>query len=572
MSRDKIIDGLKSFLAVALLSVTIAITGASWATQDVARKFGYQRALDGRIVTINSKPLYQPFAILDWSKRWSRRYPKPFAVPKLIVSLSFIAALGVLFLAFRPRPPRQKPFGQDAWGDEAEAHALGLFADKGIVLGKLGGEILCHDGEAHVLLTGGTRSGKTRGAVVPTLLTWPGSAIVLDVKDELHSGDPRHGFPGTAGFRSRLGPVIRLAFTQKDSACFNVLETVRIGEQEVHDVQNIVTLIADPHGDGRHKDFWDDSARSVIGGLIIHVLYAEKDKSLARVFRLLADFDATAKAMLSTYHLKDPLTGALSTHPVVERGATSYLANHEKLRAGIKSTAESYLTLYDDPLIQKHTSRSDFSISDLMCGERPVTLYLCWPPAEVNRLRPIIRLTLGPIWFGLMENQTKGPNGAPKQHRMLLLLDEFPQLGKLDFFEQSMGSMAGYDMRAFLVTQSLNFVEQAYGKDNTILDNCPIVAAYAATDSRSAQKISDLVGEHIEMRAQETWSGRASALSLNQRAITYKEEKRALLPPGEVRALPQDEQVILPEGGGRSAPRSYATTGKRFSGKDCTPA
>src|SRR3989304_9181637 len=100
------------------------------------------------------------------------------------------------------------------------------------------------------------------------MLTWPHAALVLEVKGDLADGDARVGFPGTAGFRETIGPVLRFAPTRMDSVAFNPLFEVRLGADEVRDVQNIVEIIVDPAGDGRHQDFWDRSAKQVIVGLI----------------------------------------------------------------------------------------------------------------------------------------------------------------------------------------------------------------------------------------------------------------------------------------------------------------
>lgn len=548
-TRDNIVEGFKPIMAASALALLTATLGASWATQNVAHAFGYQRALDGRIVTINAKPIYQPFAILKWQKRWSKRYPKAFAIPKLVTALSFIGASGFMLLAIRPARPRRKPFGAKAWADRRDAEHMQLFADDGIVLGKFGRDYLCYDGDEHVLLCGGTRTGKTRGAVIPTLLAWPHSMIVLDIKNELYAGDKRHGFHGAAAYRSLHGPTLKLAFTQKESAAFNVLDTVRKGEFEVKDVQNIVEIIADPYGDGRFLEFWDRSAKQALSGLILHVLYSEEDKTIYRVCRLLANLDETAKLMEQTHHLRDPATGRTYPHPAAEHAAQSFRTYQDRTRSGIKATAQSYLTLFDDPLVQKHTSRSDFSIDDLMCADRPMTLFLSWPPSDTARLKPMIRLTLACILHGLTENQTEGPRGKPKRHRLLLLLDEFPQLGKLDIFQSMLGLSSGFDVRAFMISQSINFIEQAYGKDNTILDNCGIIAAYGATDIKSAKVISEMAGETREMVETETWSGPMGGMGFKTKSINFKEEPRALISPSEVRALPRDEQLIFAGGG-----------------------
>ena len=533
---------------VAALSISVLACFA--ATQTCARTFNYQAALGRPVFVFGGAPIYAPFSILTWSKRWSAHYPRAFAAPKLIVFIGFMASAMSLLLALKSPHPSQRPFGAKSWGGSKDAREAGLFAEGGIIIGKFDGEILAYDGPHHLLLTGGTRSGKTRGSVIPTLLASPHSILVLDLKGELHSGDARVDFPGTAGWRAKLGPVIRFAPTDAVSDRLNLLDTIRPGAQEVRDVQNLVELIADPYGDGRFQEFWDRAAKQILAGLIIHVVYAEPlpSKTLARVFELLARFDDTVKVMEATLHRKNETSGEPETHPEVKRAAHSYAAYHEKLRAGIKATAESYLGLFADPLVRQNTATSTFRVSDLMCAEAPVTLYLCWPPNDAKRVKPLIRLVFGAVLRVLMEHQERAADGREKKRNLLLLLDEFPQLGKLDVFEQSMGAMAGYGLRAYLVTQSLHQVTQAYGRYHTILDNCQIVTSFAATDVETAETISKLAGDIFEMRPQETWSGKRQLLGLDHRAITYREERRPLLLPSEVRRLSEREELIFVTG------------------------
>lgn len=531
-------------------AASISVLACFAASQSCARTFNYQAALGRPVFAIGSTPIYAPFSILTWSKRWSARYPRAFAAPKLIVLIGFMASAMSLLLALKSPHPSQQPFGAKSWGAKKDAREAGLFAAGGVIIGKIDGEILAYDGPHHLLLTGGTRSGKTRGSVIPTLLASPHSILVLDLKGELHSGDARVAFPGTAGWRAKLGPVIRFAPTDAVSDRLNLLDTIRPGAQEVRDVQNLVELIADPYGDGRFQEFWDRAAKQILAGLIIHVVYAEPppSKTLARVFELLARFDDTVKLMEATLHRKNETSGEPETHPEVKRAAHSYAAYHEKLRAGIKATAESYLGLFADPLVRQNTATSTFRISDLMCADEPVTLYLCWPPNDAKRVKPLIRLVFGAVLRVLMEHQERAADGREKKRNLLLLLDEFPQLGKLDVFEQSMGAMAGYGLRAYLVTQSLHQVTQAYGRYHTILDNCQIVTSFAATDVETAETISKLAGDIFEMRPQETWSGKRQLFGLDHRAITYREERRPLLLPSEVRRLSEREELIFVTG------------------------
>jgi type IV secretion system protein VirD4 len=539
--------GKRMFAVVS--AALIAAAGSCAATQMLAARFDHQPALGGRI-TIAGQPTYPPLAILAWSERWSETYPHAFAVPKLIFFLAMMGSAFVLILGLRPMRSDQRPFGRKAWGGAADADEAGLLAESGAVIGKLKRDILVYDGPHHLLLTGGTRSGKTRGCVVPTILTSPHSLVVLDLKGELYGGDPRVGFPGTSGWRRQLGPVYRFAPTETESDRLNLIDTIRPGAQEVRDVQNLVELIADPYGDGRFQEFWDRAAKQILVGLILHVAYAEPPdrKTLARVFELLARFDDTVKLMAATLHRHNQTSGQPETHPEVRRAAHSYAAYHDKLRAGIKATAESYLGIFADPLVRENTTTSTFRISDLMCGAHPATLYLCWPPNDSRRVKPILRNVFGALLRQLMEDQSRAADGRPKKQRLVLVLDEFPQLGKLDIYEQGMSAMAGYGVTATMITQSLHQVTQSYGRNHTILDNSHIVISFAATDVETAETISKLAGDIYEMRPQETWSGKRALLGLDHRAITYREERRPLLLPSEVRRLPDSEELIFVTG------------------------
>ncbi|MEQ1808642.1 MAG: type IV secretory system conjugative DNA transfer family protein [Terricaulis sp.] len=520
-----------------------------WASSFIADVFDHQPALGDPVITIGGVRLYAPWQMFLWQARWGEAYPRPFATGELIMLAGFIIACVGMALIMR-RGPEMKPFAPDAWGDFEEAKACGLFAPWGAVLGKLDGEILCFDGPEHQLLIGASRSGKGRGQVVPTLLAWPHSALVLDIKGELADGDERHGFPGTAGFRETLGPVLRFAPTHADSHAFNPLLEVRRGANEVRDVQNIVEILVDPAGDARHQDFWDRSAKHVLVGVIIHVLYVEppERKTLAVVREKLRDLDATAQSMKSVYHRISPTTGAPEVHPEVLHAAESFLAGEERMQSGIKATAESFFGLFADEIVARKTASSDFRIGDLMCGARPVTLFLQPPPSDALRLVPLMRLLINQIARALMEHQTRDAQGRTKRHRMLLLLDEFPMLGRMPFFEVMMGAMAGYGLKALLVCQSLHHITKAYGRDNVILDNCHIVTAFAAADDDTSERISRMAGEVWELRESVTHRRPRPILGWAHGTTTSREERRPLMTPAQVRSLPRDEQIVFVSG------------------------
>jgi type IV secretion system protein VirD4 len=155
--------------------------------------------------------------------------------------------------------------------------------------------------------------------------------------------------------------------------------------------------------------------------------------------------------MMTTAHL-----GPAGPHPVIASAARELLNKSDNERSGVLSTAMSFLGLYRDPVVAQVTSRCDWRIRDLVEGSRPATLYLVVPPSDISRTKPLVRLILNQIGRRLTEDlHAKG-----RRHRLLLMLDEFPALGRLDFFESALAFMAGYGLKSFLIAQSLNQIEK----------------------------------------------------------------------------------------------------------------
>ncbi|MCP4129171.1 MAG: type IV secretory system conjugative DNA transfer family protein, partial [Gammaproteobacteria bacterium] len=215
--------------------------------------------------------------------------------------------------------------------------------------------------------------------------------------------------------------------------------------------------------------------------------------------------------------------------------------------SGVVSTAMSFLEIYRDPIIAKATSACDWCIDDLKHAEQPVSLYLVVPPSDISRTKPLIRLILNQIGRRLTE-ELPDPNSDRSDHQLLLMLDEFPALGRLDFFETAMAFMAGYGIRAFLIAQSLNQIEKAYGPNNSILDNAHIRIAFATNDDRTAKRISDALGTATELRSQKNYAGHRLAPWLAHVMVSRQETARPLLTPGEVMQLPQDDALVLVSG------------------------
>ncbi len=443
-------------------------------------------------------------------------------------------------------------YGSARWADASDVRKAGLHGERGVILGLHRGRYLRHDGPEHVLAVAPTRSGKGVGLVVPTLLTWPGSAIVHDIKGE--------NWLLTAGWRAQFSHCLLFDPTNPLSARFNPLLEVRQGAQEVRDVQNIADILVDPEGAKERRDHWEKTAHALLTGAILHVLYAEEEKTLARVATFLADPSRsilrTLRIMLTTNHLGTD--EAPQAHPAVASIARELLNKSDNERSGVVSTAMSFLGLYRDPLIAANTARSDWRIADLMQAERPVSLYLVVPPSDISRTKPLVRLILNQIARRLTE--TLPSADAASRRRLLLMLDEFPALGRLDFFETSLAFMAGYGVRAFLVAQSLHQIDRAYGHNHAILDNCHVRVAFAPNDERTAKRLSDALGTATELRAQKNLSGKRLSAWLSHTSISEQETPRPLLTAGEVLQLPQDDALCRCRACRPSAPASSSTT------------
>ncbi len=526
----------------------LAISGPWAATQFVAQVFGEQAALGSPLFVLGDVSIYPPTAVFDWRTQWQAHYPRPFAVAGLILIAGFAATGLGLWAWFRHLNPK-KSFGAKAWATRVEAVEAGLFAKGGTVLGKLGQDILCFESEGHQLLIGPSRKGKGRSHVVPTLLTWSHAALVVDLKGELAHGDPRHDFPGTAGFRADLGPTIWFAPTRQTSAKWNPLFEVRRGDHEVGDVQNLVECLIGPEPKGASDPFWDKSAATILTGVILHVLYTEplERKTLTVVRERLSGLKSYAQEMRCTLHRRNPKTGAPEVHPEILQAANKFLEDEERMQSAIRASAHAYLGIFADPIVAANTGTSDFRLFDLVAGSHPMTLYLQPPPQDLGRFLPTFRFFVEMVGKTLMADQARTLQGHPKRHPLLFVLDEFPLLGRLGFFETNMGAMAGYGLKAYLVCQSPNHIRRTYGRDNVIVDNCHVTSVFGTSEPGSAEWISSLGGKVFD--TVEQLSKRRSVKAFEDGAtITYREEERALIAAKDIQTLPDTDQLIFVQG------------------------
>ncbi len=512
-------------------------------TQVLAYKFDYQAVLTGELY----KNVYQPFAWISWHQKYYTSLEDTFLVAYSQASF-FISILSIFLVAFSLMFKRKEKAYADVhgtahWADDKEVKAAHVLnREDGVYIGgwkDKKGEVqyLRHNGAEHVLAFAPTRSGKGVGLVIPTLLTWAESTIVLDIKGE--------NYALTSKWREQYANNKIYMFNPNDTTGqgdkFNALEEVRLGTlNEVGDIDNIVLMLLDEKGEGL-KDFWEKGGKGFLASFILHILYVSKKEglktpSLSLIYKELniKPLEDILVEMQSYLHHEDTTNTSVST------GAVGLENLSERTRGDILQTVNNVLSLYIDPVIASNISKSDFKLDELMNGTQPVSLYIVIDPESIDRMKPVFRIMMLMILKKLIKKLEfdNGQNTKAYKYRMLLMFDEFPSVGKIDFIEQSIAYMAGYGILFYGIIQDVEQLYKAYGDKETIMSNCHVRIAYTPNKKATASLISDMCGTTTVVKENITTSGKRSSLMLGSVSQTFQEVSRPLLTIDEALRLP----------------------------------
>lgn len=441
----------------------------------------------------------------------------------------------------------------------AKAFEVNLLEDKGVVLGEFNGRILRDNGKTHILLSAPTRTGKGVSVIIPTLVdSWSDSVFVLDVKGE--------NYQMTSGWRhNKFNNDILYFSPKKGNSChFNPLAEIRyLSEREIEDAKTIADLIV--VGDEKSADpFWETAGSDFILGVILYVLYKGRGNAgLGDVVDFITDTSAPlsdrmeeikTKAMFKKNNPNDKkIMEKLEIiysdekdivrkgrHPFIARCMADTLSKGEKTMASIVATAKAKLSVFQMPTVKANTSSSDFHIIDLMASKKPKSLYIVIEPGDLQSLAPLLRiLVIQCVTLLTPEMDYTGKGGGVKfNHRLLMLLDEFPAIGKMEILEKAIGYVAGYGMKMMIVVQSLDQLNKIYTKDNMFLSNCQCQVFYTANENATAEYVSKTIGT-------KTIKTHSISGGLLNRNVSVSEQARDLIKPEEVRRFPLDKILLL---------------------------
>ncbi len=418
--------------------------------------------------------------------------------------------------------------GAARFASERELKRHGFRSAAGIIVGRRGRRFLTFGGSEHVLVEAPTRSGKGTGIVIPNLLTWQGSTVVLDVK--------RENYDASAGFRAHYGQQVFL-FNPTDregrTARYNPLAYIDRADPDdvIIELQKIATMLfVTPD---RGEAFWANGARTGFAGVGAWLAEtSDEPLTMGAIYRHLTEGDARS------FFKRELANPELNLSTGCRTALNDFAGGSDNSFADIKKTITNVLGLWLNPLVDAATSTSDFDLRELR--KRPISIYLGVSPDELDRIAPLYNL----LFQQLIDLNVRELPDDTKPAPVLVILDEFARLGRASVIASAFSYVAGYGIRLLPVIQSRSQLRGVYGEHvaDEIVANCGVEVAFTPKELRVANELSDRIG-YVGQESV-TRSLTINGLLAN-RSKSISEQRRALLLPQELMQFPTDRLILL---------------------------
>jgi type IV secretion system protein VirD4 len=441
----------------------------------------------------------------------------------LVAGLLLLGGLGYALWARSPAL-----HGAARFATERELRRHGFREAAGIVVGRKRGKFLTFGGSEHVIVEAPTRSGKGVGIVIPNLLTWQGSVVVLDVK--------RENYEATAGFRAHYGhDVFLFNPTEREgrTARFNPLSYIDRSNPDdvIIELQKIATMlfVAPEHGEA----FWANGARTGFTGVGAWLAEATAlPLTLGEIYRHMTDSDVRG------FFRRELDSPSLALSTGCRTALADFAGGSDNSFADIKKTITNVLGLWLNPVVDAATSVSDFDLRDLR--KRPMSIYLGVSPDELDRIAPLYNL----LFQQLIDLNVRELPDDTTPVPVLVILDEFARLGRASVIAHAFSYVAGYGIRLLPVIQSRSQLRGVYGEHvaDEIVANCGVEVAFTPKELRVANDLSERIGYVGQDSV--TKSLTINGLLAN-RSKSISEHRRALLLPQELMQFSADKLILL---------------------------
>lgn len=413
-----------------------------------------------------------------------------------------------------------------------------------LVVGRWGGRYLRFAGQQFVLLAAPARSGKGVGIVIPNLLSYSDSVVVLDIKQE--------NFRLTAGFRRAHGHVVYLfnPFAEDGRTHrYNPLSVIADGMFRVGDILAIGHVL---YPAGGHDEFWKDQARNLLLGLVL--LLCDWREARRAGTSGVPDYPITMGEVLrqssgNGLPVKTYLNRMLIQHrQYLSRACIDalnrFLANDDKVLASILATFNAPLTIWANPIVDAATSANDFDLRDVR--RRKMSVYLGVTPDHLSEAAILMNLMFSQL-VNLNTKELAEDNPALK-YQCLLLLDEMTAIGKIQIIARAVAYMAGYNLRLLSIVQSDSQLESVYGRADarTIVTNHAMQILFAPREQKDANAYSEMLGTRTE-RSRTTSRSNGMFGARSGASESFSDQRRALMLPQEIKELDRDKEIILLE-------------------------
>jgi type IV secretion system protein VirD4 len=485
-----------------------------------------------------------------------------FVYNNLTILIVIAGFAGLIFLARKVARKKPKTSGNFGTADYSPVRTLmpgaEMYTYEGVFFGKSSqpgaeniplerhqGAPICSTPGNHSLIVARTRTGKGTRVIIPTLLRYINTCIVIDPKGEnaAVTARTRAGAPFNQAIHI-INPWAELdgAFKARglSYATYNPLDILDRNDPNAVSTAQAMAAAICPRDRSGKDTFWSDSAASVLTAVLLWLTdQPGEQKTLARAREIITK---TRKEFVADYLTKMAASSAFGG--AIRENAAPFIDLAQETYSGVMSNLAQHTKFLSDPQIKQATATSTFTIRDIMTNLS--TVYLVIPPDKMDTQRTWLRLVL----TAAMQSYKHCP-AKTSIHRCMLLIDEFPALGRLDELPRDIATMSGYGVDFTLAIQGMDQLRAVYGDDaTTIVNNCAFKWYCNVSDLETAQYLSKTLGNKTVQtigKGQSQSDNMKGGQSVGQ-SVNFGETGRPLLMPDEVINLGRGTAILLAPG------------------------